>query len=174
VARYAAEEVMSPELKAISPDAIPRALEKADRYRLLNEPLGAESICLDILATEPTNQEALVILLLALTDQFGHGYRMSETDPQELIARLIDPYEKAYYAGIILERQAQTVLEKDKPDAAHIAHDLLLDAMQLFEKAAAIRPAGNDDALLRWNTCARMVNSRSVQPRPEMDELPLE
>jgi len=163
-----------PDLKAISQDAIPRALEKADRYRLLNEPLGAESICLDILAADPSNQEALVILLLALTDQFGHAYRMSEINPHNLIPKLSDPYEKTYYTGIIQERQAQAVLDQNKPDAAYIAHDLLTSAMENFEQAAAIRPAGNDDALLRWNTCARMVNSRSVQPRPDAGELPLE
>ena len=37
------------ELERISIDAVPAALEKAERYRLLNEPLMAESICLDVL-----------------------------------------------------------------------------------------------------------------------------
>ena len=59
-----------PELKRISKDAVPAALEKALRYRLLNEPLESESICRDVLATDSKNQEALVTLLLALTDQF--------------------------------------------------------------------------------------------------------
>ena len=30
--------------------------------------------------------------------------------------------------------------------------------MELFEQAEALRPPGNDDALLRWNACARMLN----------------
>jgi hypothetical protein len=41
------------DLKPISIASIPRALEKAERYRLLNEPEQAESICLDILDAEP-------------------------------------------------------------------------------------------------------------------------
>ena len=55
------------ELKPIHQDAIPQALEKAHFYRLLNEPGAAESICLDILEIDPDNQQALVTLLVALT-----------------------------------------------------------------------------------------------------------
>jgi hypothetical protein len=58
------------ELKTLSPDAVPRALEKAVRYRLLNEPGEAASICLDVLAADAGNQEANATLILALTDQF--------------------------------------------------------------------------------------------------------
>ena len=54
------------ELKPLSREAIPAALEKAHRYRLLNEALEAESICRDILAADPVNQEATVTLLLAI------------------------------------------------------------------------------------------------------------
>jgi hypothetical protein len=162
-------------LKAISKHAIPRALQKAERYRLLNEPVAAESICLDILSVDPENQEALVMLLLALTDQFGHGYKMSEIQPGDLLPRLKDEYQKAYYAGIVAERQAQAVLHQHTPDASHRAHDLLSDAMRHYEGATSIRPSGNDDALLRWNTCARMMNSSGVEPRAhESYELPLE
>ena len=53
---------------------MPAALEKALRYRLLNEPLEAESICLDVLQAEPENQEALVTLVLARTDLFDEEY----------------------------------------------------------------------------------------------------
>src|SRR5437016_7273593 len=100
-------------LKLLSKQAIPRALEKAERYRLLNEPVGAESICLDILSVEPENQEALVTLVLALTDQFGQGYKMSEIHPREVVAKLKGEYEQSYYAGIVAERQAQAVLRQD-------------------------------------------------------------
>src|SRR5262245_5730837 len=55
------------EPKPISRDAIPAALAKAERYRLLNEPLEAESICLDVLQIDGANQDAIVMLLLALT-----------------------------------------------------------------------------------------------------------
>ena len=58
------------ELKPLHPDAVQAALARAERYRLLNEPSEAESICLDILAVEPDNQPARIMLLLSLTDQF--------------------------------------------------------------------------------------------------------
>ena len=61
------------ELKRLSDEAIPAALEKALRYRLLNKPAEAESICRDVLQIDPENQEALVVLLLALTDRLDIG-----------------------------------------------------------------------------------------------------
>ena len=58
------------ELKSISAENISDALVKVERYRLLNEPVLAESICLDVLAVMPDHQQALISLLLARTDQF--------------------------------------------------------------------------------------------------------
>ena len=154
-------------LKQLSKEAIPRALEKADRYRLLDEPMHAESICLDILRIDPENQHALVILLLALTDQFAHGYRMGKTEAKEVIPRLKSAYERAYYSGIIAERQAKSILDQNASHSGYLAHDFLTLAMGHYEQAAAVRPAGNDDALLRWNTCARLMNSPGVKPHRE-------
>ena len=68
------------QLKPLSPEAVPAAIEKAMRYRLLNEPAEAESICLDVLEIDSTNQRALVILLLSITDQFGR--RAADFDPR--------------------------------------------------------------------------------------------
>jgi hypothetical protein len=162
-------------LKSLSKDAIPRALSKAERYRLLNEPAGAVSICLDILQVDPENQQALATLVLALTDQFAHGYRIDDVQPNEVIARLGDEYERAYYAGIVAERRAEAVLDQGAPESPFIAHDLLRTAMQYYEQAERLRPPGNDDALLRWNTCARLMNSRGVQPHAdEEDEPPMD
>jgi hypothetical protein len=49
-----------------------------------------------------------------------------------------------------------------------MAYDALRQAMDWYEKAEAIRPPGNDDAILRWNTCARLINASShVAPAPE-------
>jgi hypothetical protein len=154
-------------LKTLSRDAIPMALQKADRYRLLNEPLQAESICLDILAVEPENQEALVILLLALTDQIGNGYKLAAMKPGDVIARLKGEYERAYYAGIVDERRAKAVLDQSQSHSGFQAYDLLTSAMTHYERAATLRPPGNDDALLRWNTCIRLMNSHGVKPRAE-------
>ena len=98
------------QLKPISPGSLSGALAKAERYRLLNEPAEAESICLDILRVEPENQQALIMLLLSLTDQFGS--RMAESRPRELLSRLAGEYERAYYAGIISERKARAQLHR--------------------------------------------------------------
>jgi hypothetical protein len=47
--------------------------------------------------------------------------------------------------------------------------------MSWFEKAEALRPARNDDALLHWNTCARIIMGNHLTARPEERvELPLE
>src|SRR5579872_2997842 len=138
------------DLKPLSPEAISRALDKAERYRLLNEPREAESICLDALEREPDNQEALKSLLLALTDQLGRGASASSVmEAQKIAGRLRNEYDRAYYMGIVFERWAKA----DIRDTAH-AFDRLREAMRWFEQAEAIRPPGNDDAILRWNTCA--------------------
>ena len=163
------------ELKPLSPDAISAALEKATRYRLLNEPAEAESICLDVLRTDPENQQALVILLLALTDRFGRGYGVSDTRAQELLPLLCNEYERSYYAGILYERMAKAQLHHGGPGAGFNAFELFREAMSWFEKAEKIRPGGNDDALLRWNTCARIIMRNQLGPRPQENiQLPLE
>ena len=163
------------DLKPLSQEALPAALERATRYRLLNEPAEAESICLDVLRTDPDNQQALVILLLALTDRFSKGYGVSDTQVQELLPRLRGEYERAYYAGIILERKAKAHLHHGGPGAGFDAYELFREAMTWFEKAEKLRPTGNDDALLRWNTCARIITRNQLGPRPhENGHLPLE
>ena len=155
------------DLKPLSEGAIPAALEKAMRYRLLNEPAEAESICLDILRTDPENQEALATLLLAVTDRFGKGYGVSDTQARELLGRLTSEYERAYYSGILAERRAKARLAQGTPGCAFQAYDAFREAMRWFEKAEAIRPPGNDDALLRWNTCARIIAKNKLVPREE-------
>src|SRR5438105_8849630 len=164
------------ELKALSKDAIPAALEKATRYRLLNEPAAAESIWLDVLKADPENQEAIVTLLLALTDRFTKSYGVSDTQAKELLARIKGEYDRAYYSGIFAERRAKTKLTQNTPDCRFQAYDLFHEAMTWFEKAEAMRPPGNDDALLRWNTCARIMERNKLVPREpeERIEFPLE
>jgi hypothetical protein len=155
------------ELKQLSKEAIPAALEKALRYRLLNEPAEAESICHDVLSIDPENQEALVTLLLALTDRFGKNYTVEITQAKEVLSRLRQPYEKAYYAGIICERQAKAHLHRGYPGSGHDAYEYLREAMSWFEKAEAFHPPINDDALLHWNTCARLIMGNQLTVRPE-------
>jgi len=156
-----------PELKLLSEEAIPAAIEKAERYRLLNEPGEAESICLDIMEIAPDNQPAVITLLLALTDRFSKGYGVSDTQANKLLARITGDYERAYYAGILAERRAKARLAQGSPGASHYAYDQLCEAMGQFEKAEKIRPPGNDDALLRWNTCARLIAKNKLAAREE-------
>jgi hypothetical protein len=163
------------ELKPIAQDSIPRALERAERYRLLNEPRLAESICLDVLAIEPSNQDALSCMLLALTDQFGHGTGPLLERAKQLLPRLADDFDKAYYAGIISERFARQQLLQNHPGARFSAYDYLVDAMEHYAAAEPLAPDGNDDAILRHNTCVRMIEwHRLTAPVPDEQELPLE
>jgi hypothetical protein len=154
------------ELKALSQEAIPAALEKAERYRLLNEPGEAESICLDVLKVAPENQQAIVTLLLAITDRFSKCYGVSDTQTKELLGRLTGEYERAYYSGIVWERRAKMKLAQGG-HSTEWAYDLFREAMSCYEKAEAARPPGNDDAVLRWNTCARIISRNKLVPRQE-------
>ncbi len=162
-------------LKRIAKDSVARALEKAERYRLLNEPRAAESICLDVLAIEPEHQQALACMLLALADQFSTGAPGLVERAKQLLPRLAGEYEQAYYAGIISERYARQQLVQYHPGAGFSAYEYLQQAMSYYEKAEALAPKGNDDAILRYNTCVRMIERHHlVAPSHEEHELPLE
>jgi hypothetical protein len=143
------------ELKQLSTAAIPGALAKAERYRLLNEPEQAQSICEDILSADPANFEAVRLLILALTDSFPHVDSTHVIRAQELVARLPSEYERAYFAGLVAERRARAVFSRTGPGRVS-AGDLLREAMRHFERAEGLKPVDNDDALLRWNACARL------------------
>ena len=154
-------------LKAISSQAVPGALEKAERYRLLNEPELAESICRDVLAAEPDNQAALVMLLLALSDQFRGGHPECFAQAQAVLPRLTDEYERLYYSGLVRERRGLAHLSLGAPGSDRVACEWLHEAMEYYERAETIRPAGNDNAILRWNTCARAVMRHHLEAEPE-------
>lgn len=149
------------ELKKLHPEAIPAALEKANRYRLLNEPGAAESIYLDVLAIDPDNQEALKNIILAMSDRFDKDYAVGDARVTEYIMRLHDDYQRNYYTGIMYERRAKATLAKGGVGA----YELFRQAMDCFETAEAMRPAGNDDAILRWNGCARVILRNNLAPR---------
>ncbi|MEQ1762536.1 MAG: hypothetical protein ABL984_05240 [Pyrinomonadaceae bacterium] len=148
------------ELKPISTEAIPAALDKANRYRLLNEPSAAESIYLDILAVEPDNQEAIKNLVLAMSDRFGKDYAVGDTHINEYVAKLRDEYQRAYYTGIVYERRAKATLAKGGLQA----YELFVQAMEWFEKADSMAGDGNEESKLRWNGCARIINRNKLQP----------
>lgn len=158
------------ELKNLSEEAIPAALERAKHYRLLNEPGAAESICLDILRVEPNNQEALITLVLAMSDRFGSDYVVGDLRIQDYLSQIRVEYERAYYTGIVYERRAKATLKKGAIGSESTAYELFRQAMDWFEKAEAIRPAGNDDVILRWNGCARVIMSNKLSAREMEDD----
>ena len=161
------------ELKPLSPDAVPLALAKAERYRLLNEPNEAQSICLDVLAADPGNQEAVRTMILALTDQFVVDHS-SVHEAFATVGQLDDEYERTYYTGIIHERRAKAVLAHGVPRAGSRAYEWLQLGMRCFEQADAIRPSNNEDARLRWNACARLIERRpEIAPMVEEPHEPL-
>jgi hypothetical protein len=143
------------DLKPLSKDAVESALVKAERYRLLNEPSDAESICLDVLDVDPDNQQALIALLLALSDQFTEG-KGAAARAQQIAQELQTEYDRAYYSGLVAERRAKAHLQRGGV-AAGAAYEWLLDALEFFERAEQLRPQGNDDAILRWNACVRVL-----------------
>ena len=155
------------QLKPISKESIPIALEKVERYRLLNEPRLAQSICLDVLEADPQNTKAVINLLLAITDEFETSSSPDVHQAQQLLPRLQNDYEKNYYAGIILERQGMAILNRKTTGGHFAAYDWLNEAMSFYEKAEALRPQGNDDAILRWNTCVRLISRHNLKPRDE-------
>jgi hypothetical protein len=170
--RAISREVFVFEVKAISAEAIPVALAKAERYRLLNEPAQAESICQDILAIDPSNQQAVVTLVLSLTDQIENHATVQQA--QKWLSRLNGEYEKNYYAGIIAERFGRACLRNQERGFGFQAYECFREAMLYFEKAESLHPPGNDDAILRWNACARTLNSHpELQPRPEESYEPI-
>ena len=147
------------ELKKLHSDAIPHALAKAERYRLLNEAREAESICRDILAVDPGNLEARITLILALSDQFDHRGPAAWADAQSELRSVQDPYRQAYYRGILHERRAKSHTRRRRPGTEQAAFADFKVAMTSFEEAASLAPPGDDDAILRWNSCARILNA---------------
>jgi hypothetical protein len=150
------------ELKRLAKSSIPLALEKALRYRLLNEPRHAESICLDVLAIDPNNQSALKTLVLALSDRFGHDFADPHGQAKSLLEKLEDEYDQAYYEGIIHERWGKAQFARGMP--GNVAAGWLREAMRCYARAETVCSQEEPDAVLRWNTCARLL--------AEYDQLP--
>jgi len=155
------------ELKRISRDTLSGALAKAERYRLLHEPEEAESICRDVLAVAPANQQAVVNLILALTDQIGHDARAFGR-ALDTVECLDGAYERAYYSGIAWERRAKARHKGGGQGGNRYVYEWILKAMDLFEQAEPHRPPDNDDALLRWNACVRYLGRhKELSQAPE-------
>jgi hypothetical protein len=162
------------QLKRISADGIPHAMEKAERYRLLNDPAQAESICHDVLAVDADNQDALRCIILSLTDQFSvSGAATAAREARAYIVNLSDEYERAYYNGLVHERETRAFLHR-KNVVRSAAYNGFRHAMEWYERAEALRPPGNVDAVLRWNSCVRAIERERLEPASDERELPLE
>jgi len=161
------------ELKKIGEGAVEAALDKADRYRLLNDPGQSESICLDVLEVSPESQRAKRTLVLALTDQFAAAETKSRVKlARRVAAELTDEYDRTYHEALVWEREGRSYLAKGL--SGSFAYECLREAMDRFDRAGELREQGNDDALLRYNACLRTIQSHRLEPRPEEPELPLE
>ena len=156
-------------LKPISHSSVAGALAKVERYRLLNEPAEAESICRDILEVEPRNQQAIIMLILALTDQIPHDSKIFP-DALASCSRLDSPYDRAYYAGLAWERRAKARYHHGGHGSRHYTYDWLMEALKLYEEAEKLRAPGNDDSVLRWNACVRFL-SRHKELAPTVEEV---
>lgn len=160
---------MELKLKPISSAGIAEAISKAEVYRYLNEPGEAESICRDILAGEQDNQSALRLLGLAITDQFTGEAADRYAEAESVFSRLSSEYERHYHLGILQERKAKAQLHAGRP--AHTVYPIFEKALELFEQAEQIRPPDNDEAILRWNRCVRILESRpSYEWRRQIEE----
>jgi tetratricopeptide (TPR) repeat protein len=151
---------MNYQLKSISHAGIAEALAKAELYRYLNEPEESESICRDILAIEPKQQLALRYLGLSITDQFMGVVSDRCREAEETFQKLTDPYERFYYTGILYERRAKAQLCAGQ--SPHTLLPLFERALNFFGEAEKIRPASNDDAILRWNRCVRLLQTPTL------------
>lgn len=157
-------------IKHIRASGVEAALQKADKYRELGQPAESESICRDVLAVDPDHQLALRILGLALTDRFESFSGALFGEAQAVFARLRDPYERAFYAGLVYERQAKAQVAAHLPAASIRA--LFDQALTHYGEAEAIRPSGNDDPILRWNSCVRALQAAPDAGRPEAPVTP--
>ena len=157
---------MDLKLKTISKSGIAEAIAKAELYRYLNEPEEAKSICLDILAADPKHMLGLRTLGLAITDQFSGGPGDRYAEVEKIFGSLTDAYERLYYTGLLCERRVKAQLRGGR--APHTLLPLLEKALQCFAEAEQVRPPGNDDAILRWNRCVRLLQS---QPDFETEEM---
>ncbi len=151
-------------LKPISKEGIPEAISKAELYRYLNEPGEAESICRDILAADAENQTALRLLGLSITDQFTGNASDRYSEAESTFQSLADEYGRFYYAGILHERQAKAQLAAGR--SPYMVTPLFEKALDYFEQAEAIRPHGNDDAILRWTDWRKLLETIDAGDSP--------
>jgi tetratricopeptide (TPR) repeat protein len=147
------------ELKRLSEKNLNHALEKAEKYRDLNQPEEAESICRDVLEVSPDHQPTLRTLGLALTDRYRSSWMRLHAEALAVFGRLKNDYERVYYTGIAWERCGKAQLEQE---AGRGAYDAFHQALKLFERAEGIADSSNPDPILRWNRCVRELTTHPL------------
>jgi tetratricopeptide (TPR) repeat protein len=146
-------------LKRLAEQNIEHAWQKADKYRLLNQPEEADSICRDILDVAPTHQGALRTLGLALTDRYPHHWIALHREALEVFGKLESEYERVYYTAIAWERCGKAQLEQGNGRSAYSA---FLHALKLYDQAETLVHGGEPDPVLRWNRCVRELTTHPL------------
>jgi tetratricopeptide (TPR) repeat protein len=141
------------ELKRLTEKNLGPALERAKHYRDLNQPEEAESICRDILAIAPGDQDTLKTLGLALTDRFPKAWRHTFDEAITVFGKLTSHYDRVYYEGVAWERLAKAHLDDGQ---AHNSAHAFEQALEHFERATVLAPEAGDP-ILRWNRCVRAL-----------------
>lgn len=155
------------ELKPLPGRDVDGALALAERCRVAGEPEEAESICLDVLEVEPESQPALELLLLARTDLLERGLPEGVKRAREVLPRLQGDYERAYYGGLVCERQAKYLLRQRGRRTGFVSYEWFRFAMEEYELAARAAP-DRSEPVLRWNACARiLMRNPHCVPDPE-------
>ena len=158
------------EYHKIDKDSIEDVLERAKQYRSLLQPDMAISICMDIFAVDKNNQEALVIYILALTDQLSQSEsKVHQKKITDSIKRLDSKFLQHYYSGIFFARQARSLLKHSM--SRSFAYEAFIEAIAEFEIAEKMAPEHCADPILRYNSCIRTIKKENLQPRQEFDEL---
>jgi hypothetical protein len=128
------------DLKRLSPGSVQGAMARVERYRLLNEPAEAESICCDILEIEPENEQVLIAMVLCLSDQIAE-------DPGAAVralavaGQLHENYDRAYYSGIVWERKAEASFHGKGYVAKETVHDWIVRAAEVLRRGRAVARA---------------------------------
>ena len=157
------------ELKRLTAAGIPAALEKAEQYRLLNQPWAAESICWDTYAAvDPTHQHALRTRLLAQTDQLGSDMGAVRRCAPKRLA--VDSLMRT--SVHIMPASSASVSRRRHWNIARLAPGTppMTNCAKRWSGTTRPRPsgsAGDDDAILRWRLPARAcsISRRTSPPR---------
>ncbi len=149
---------MSLRLKKLGARNLAAAIALAKHYRDLNEPEEAESICRDVLAVAPDDEDAWRTLGLALTDRFPRHWMALFEEASAAFRKLGSEYERVYYDGIVWERYGKAQVMAGQ---AHNAIHAFEQALQRFEQAETLAAPDDPAPILHYNRCVRALTTDS-------------